>query len=166
MGRELLEFLQVFLAGVARAEQIEQLILISAFVAQLRTPLDRDDRGHEVRDIHTTEYPTRIVQAFESVVLASAAIDDSPCVRASDMHLVRRMAFDSLLPYRLAIVRALGTTGFSKNEECYLKLSRYTRDRGIDDLLALDVIDEEVSRHPEYDYTAPWKFTAAILDIL
>jgi hypothetical protein len=165
------EMLRAFVPGPFKCptineEQIEQLILISCFVAQLRTPLQRDERGHDIQDIYSTEYPTRIVQALESVVLASAAIDESPCVRPSDMHLARRLAFDSVPPQRLSVVRALGSTGFSKNEESYLMLSRYTRDRAIDDLLALDIIDEDVSRHPEYNYTAHWKFTAAILEIL
>ena len=122
-------------------QQSEQLTHLSRAVAWLRTPVLRDLKGYKIVDVGTPESPTRIAQALTSVVISSAALDNAPMLRNEDMDLAIRMAHSSIPKKRLHILSLIQAEGLSKSDPSLEELPTWTKDRAIEDLQALDLIE-------------------------
>jgi hypothetical protein len=118
-------------------EEIERKIAnLSEFIAKARTYVERDGYNREANGVPVTEGNTRLPKQLCQIARGSALIDGRSEVDDRDYQMVRRVAFDSLPPARIAVLKAM-IDGKSPHS---LGLPKATIDRAIEDLHLAGVI--------------------------
>ncbi len=121
-------------------EGIESKIAhLSEFIALARTYIEREGYSREASGVPAPEGNTRLPQELCQIARGSALLDGRAEVNDDDYKLVRRAAFDSLPPARIAVLKALfdGKSPFS------LGLPKATIERAIEDLELAGVLTEK-----------------------
>jgi hypothetical protein len=118
---------------------------LGEFIALARTYIERDGYSREADGVLVTEGNTRLPQQLCQIARGSALLAGHPEVNEEDYKLVRRVAFDSLPPARIAVLQAklAGKSPFS------LDLPKVTVDRAVEDLKLAKVL-KEVGGFSEY----------------
>jgi hypothetical protein len=112
-------------------EKIERKVAnLSEFVALARTYIERDGYKREAEGVPITEGNTRLPQELCQIARGAALLAGRSEVNDTDYTLVWRVAFDSLPPGRVSVVRAL-LDGKSPHA---LGLPKATIDRAMEDL--------------------------------
>jgi energy-coupling factor transporter ATP-binding protein EcfA2 len=127
-------------------KQVNKLASLSHLVAVLRTPITRDEKGWKINDVGVPESPTRIAQALTSVVVTSATLDACSHARDEDMDLACRVARDSIPPMRLHILSLISKDGIPKDDDQLRAIPRWVRERTLDELFALGLIEETMGQ--------------------
>jgi hypothetical protein len=111
---------------------------LGEFIALARTYVERDGYSREADGVLVTEGNTRLPQQLCQIARGSAVLAGHPEVNAEDYKLVRRAAFDSLPPARIAVLQAklAGKSPFS------LDLPKVTVERALEDLKLAKVLKE------------------------
>ncbi len=120
-----------------------RLIDLSEVLATCRTFLDRDKDGN----LYTPplpEYGTRIAQQLLRVAQSVALVRGHIGVEESDFNLMKRVAFDTLLPNRSSLLSTLwqnqGTPLFNNKIAKCMGVAEKTAKRHLDDLVDLGVV--------------------------
>jgi hypothetical protein len=112
-------------------EEIERKIAnLGEFITLARTYIERDGYKREAEGVPITEGNTRLPQELCQIARGAALIAGRSEVNDTDYGLVRRVAFDSLPPARVSVVRAL-LAGKSPHS---VGLPKSTIDRAMEDL--------------------------------
>jgi hypothetical protein len=103
---------------------------LGEFIALSRSYIERDRNTRQAVGVPVAEGNTRLPQQLCQLARGSALLDGRPDVNEGDYKLVRRAAFDSLPPARIAVLKAIlgGKSPFS------LGLPKATVSRALEDL--------------------------------
>jgi hypothetical protein len=140
------------------------LVDLASLVARLRVTIKRETVGSKrhISSIDQPELPTRILKSLAQIARGSATIARRNEVAEEDIRLARRVALDTLPPYRAAIIRAL-----VKDPSYELRATRLTEvvkipkmsfNRVIEDLTSIGAVetylvdgeDKIISLTPEF----------------
>jgi hypothetical protein len=80
---------------------------LSEFIAMGRTYIERDGCSRKANGIPVTEGNTRLPQQLCQIARGSALLDGRSGVNENDYNLIRRAAFDSLPPARIAVLNTI-----------------------------------------------------------
>jgi len=89
------------------ADMLGRLAYLGEFVALARTHVPRARNTHEIVGEPTPEGNTRLPQQFAQLARGSCVLAGRSEINDDDLALVRRAAFDSLLPQRKKVLGAL-----------------------------------------------------------
>ena len=118
-------------------EVIERKIAnLGEFITLARTYIERDGYKREAEGVPITEGNTRLPQELCQIARGAALIAGRSEVNDIDYALVRRVAFDSLPPARVAVIKAL-LDGKSPHS---VGLPKSTIDRAMEDLQFAGII--------------------------
>jgi hypothetical protein len=85
-------------------EEADKIIALSDIVTWVRSAVHRDKFTHDIEVAPEREMPARFAKQLVSLWAALEAMG-----HADSMGLVRRVAFDSMPPFRSAVLQALGS---------------------------------------------------------
>ncbi len=140
------------------------IALLSSLVTAARSPVFRDWRHNEVEHTPAPEMPARLAQALATFVRALALVRGRNEVSRDDMRVAIRIAFDSVPPERLLVLKDLFTQGSatpgqieSRNPDYSDSLHRRT----LEDLRSLGLVSVAgISKTSMADTLArPWSLT-------
>jgi hypothetical protein len=103
---------------------------LSELIALARTYIERDGHSREASGIPVTEGNTRLPQELCQIARGSALLDGRSEVNNLDYASVCRVAFDSLPPARISVLKAI----IARKSPHSLGLPKATIDRAIEDL--------------------------------
>lgn len=88
-------------------EMVDRISALTEVAVTGRTHVKRQGTDKTITSMPEAESNTRFTQELASLAKGSAMIDGRAEVNEDDFALVRRVAFDSMLPLRRAIIEAL-----------------------------------------------------------
>jgi hypothetical protein len=112
---------------------------LSELVALARTCIERDGHSREANGVPVTEGNTRLPQQLCQIARGSALLDRRSQVNEDDYKLVRRVAFDSVPPERIAVLKAT----LEDKSAFALGLPKATAARAIEDLKLSGLLTEQ-----------------------
>jgi hypothetical protein len=119
---------------------------LGEFIALARTHVERDGHNREANGVPVTEGNTRLPQELCQIARGSALLDVRNRVDEDDYALVCRVAFDSLPPARISVLKAI----IDEKSPHSLGLPKATIDRAMEDLelagiLSVGLLDTRLS---------------------
>lgn len=146
MRRELAQSVAALFSRVRReprelndAER-DQLVELASLAVRVRSTVERDRQSREIESIHGAEGPARLVLSLERLL---AGLDSLGCDRALALHVVERVALDSVPPLRrraLEWVRQQQAPAETKDVAASLGLPTNTARRVLEDLAAYGLV--------------------------
>lgn len=128
----------------------DRIVALAQLIAKLRTEVERDFRGEQVRYRPQDEVATRLGKQLKKMAMLLTLTNDDPrgVVTESDFKVVERVAFDTAIGWSLDVVQAMmqfngGQQPVSTKDLVDVSgLPRSNIARKMDDLLLLRVIEK------------------------
>jgi DNA-binding MarR family transcriptional regulator len=125
-----------------------RIVALAQIIAKLRTEVERDFRGEQVKYRPQDEVATRLGKQLKKAAMLMTLTNDDPNGRflESDFAVVERLAFDTAIGWNLDVVQAMMTYDNGKGEVSTKDLTeksglpRSNISRKLDDLLLLKVV--------------------------
>jgi hypothetical protein len=111
--RDLRQAVHVLMSGLGKQspelpqKTQQQIASLAEFAVRGRTHIHRNGRSKEIDYIPEPEAATRLAQQLAQLAKGSALLTERACVEEEDYQLVRRVAFDCIIPLRRGLLDAL-----------------------------------------------------------
>jgi hypothetical protein len=115
---------------------------LAFLVSRLRTPVHRDYTSRTITHCESPEFPTRIIQGLQSLMLTTMALQDVLEPNSDTFFLIERIAKDSTPAPRLALYEAIKASPEPLDIDSLDFASVHTIKRAAEDLLALNIVRE------------------------